>query len=350
MNRTIVIDGNPLKLTKIYPVRIGGIGDLHVGSLFAIACEGFGWELNESQKKLLEYWKEYAMECIANKITQLWIVGDLISGNDRRNHGKYNFTDNLDTQTEMAAKLIIDFVHAVKSIETVIIWGGTPYHTSEDITVEKMIVDKLRAEGINAVCEGEYSYITIKYKDFIKRIFVTHSVRGTSHPETALGMNMREWQEKVAQGKLPPVDMQVSAHKHEFVEVHKASIRAVQLPCWQLFVPYDSALKYFARYQPDIGGTIILFDDKLRTMPWHFTYPSFLPENYNLNIVAGVEAREKEHQIETEERSAAQRNRGLGITFTSLKKPKKSNDDVNKAIANRKTKTFTNAESRNAKV
>ena len=86
--------------------------------------------------------------------------------------------------------------------------------------------------------------------------------------------------------------MIIRAHKHTFIEVHKGSIRALQLPCWQFFVPYDTAMKNYARWQPDIGGVVMLFDEELRTTVWHFLYDNIQDPTRFLTIKApyGVES------------------------------------------------------------
>jgi hypothetical protein len=53
------------------------------------------------------------------------------------------------------------------------------------------------------------------------------------------------------------------------------------LPCWEFFCPYDGAVKMFSKWQPDIGGAILLADEELRLRPMHFTYDNITdPEKY----------------------------------------------------------------------
>jgi len=101
------------------------------------------------------------------------------------------------------------------------------------------------------------------------------------------------YQEAVTQNKLPPVDIIIRAHKHQFIEVHKPSIRALQLPCWQFAVPYEGALQNYAKWQPDIGGVIMLFDHKLRITIWHFIYPNIIDPMRFINISNKYEVKEE---------------------------------------------------------
>ena len=215
----------------------------------------------------------------------LWVPGDVIAGQNARESGKFIYNIELDEQKSMAAQVIAEFVEKVPSIEKIWIWKGTGYHGSRDTGVELGVATLLRADhGMtgrdgrpHAEYKGEYSHVTLKYEEYEKHIFITHHASAAyMYPEQAMGKDMLLYQEGMAQGKLPPVDMIIRAHKHSFIEVHKPSIRSLQLPCWQYFVPYDNAMKNYGRWQPDIGGVIMLFDHKLRSTIWHFTYDNFI--------------------------------------------------------------------------
>jgi len=289
----LIINGKPLKVNKIYPFRIGFLNDIHVCSQMGVFPEegyvdryGTHHMPNPGQRIMNKYLDRYAEECRINKVNQLWIPGDTIIGSNRIESGKFVKNIELDDQKKVAAKVIAEFVKKVPTIEKVYLWDSTGYHDSRDTGIDSQIVDKLKADyNVPAEYLGEYSLITLKYKDYEKKIFITHPASGgVVYPETAMGRDMLFWQEGVAEGKLPNVDMIIRAHKHEFIEVHKPHIRALQLPCWQYFVPYDGALKNFARYQPDIGSVIILLDEKLRATVWHFIYPNIIEPSRFLKI------------------------------------------------------------------
>jgi hypothetical protein len=94
------------------------------------------------------------------------------------------------------------------------------------------------------------------------------------YPETTMGKDIMLHNEAVAEGKTIHVDYIIRAHKHSYGEVHRRNNRAIQLPCWQMFVPYDGAVKNYFKWQPDIGGFLMLFDEQLRAQTMHFIYPS----------------------------------------------------------------------------
>lgn len=284
-NETVIIKANPLKVERIYPYRFGTLNDIHVCSQFGLYPEK-GWKdrygstvmPNGGQKYLNKQLNKYAGECKENRISALLIPGDVAIGSNSKERGKFVMNIELDEQANVAAKVITDFTKKVGSIETIMMWGGTGYHGSFDTSTEYETSKILKSDyGLEVKFFSEYSYLELEYEKYKKRIWITHTAPDASmYPEQAMGKDMMLYQEAVAQGKLKPIDMIVRAHKHSFVEVHKPSIRALQLPCWQFAVPYDGVLKNFGRWQPDIGGVIMLFDEKLRSTVWHFTYPNLI--------------------------------------------------------------------------
>jgi len=285
-----VIEGVPLELTKIYPFRIGWAPDLHVGSQTGLWPEKWVTRLGQTigpspaQGILREYfyaggkYKPFSEVCKENKVSILAMPGDLIAGKNPREGSKFLMTAELPEQVSAAAFLISEFCDRAETIEEVWIWKGTGYHESWDMAVGSAIASRLKAEyNITAKYFEEFSYLTLEYEGRKKELFITHHAGDAyMYPEQEAGKFMMMYQEAVAQGKLPPIDMVVRAHKHSFLEVHKPSIRSLQLPCWQFFVPYDNAMKRFGRYQPDIGGVVTLYDELLRTTNWHFIYPNII--------------------------------------------------------------------------
>lgn len=304
MYEEIKIDGTMLNLKRNIPFRIAWINDLHVGAQQAlwpmVWKTKLGQEIRASdgQKAILDYFlNRFAMECKENKINIVAIVGDLITGQNRKELGAYTMTTELQEQIGACTSLIGDFCDTVESVEEVWIWKGTPYHLSLDTSIEEQITNKLQARGIKTRFMGEFSILNLSYGNNEKTMFVTHPASSAvMYPEQAMGRDMMTWQESVANGKLPKVDMIIRAHKHNFIEVHKAAIRALQLPCWQFLVPYDGALKNFSRYQPDVGGVIMMFDEKMRTTVWHFIYPNIIEPQRFLGVNIGEVTSERKRE------------------------------------------------------
>jgi hypothetical protein len=293
MSKNVVLNGSKVSLTHNYPFRIGLISDLHVGAQhgifpvdFADKLEGFGAgnKLNNGQLKLWEYFNDFIGKLNSFKTNTLVVNGDLIAGKNFIEGGTYMMNVDLEYQKKAAAQLLAYVCKQCLSIEQVFVLKGTPYHGARDTSVESHIVDKLQilCPNINASYQGEYMFMDLKYNGKKKSIWMAHPTSGgVIYPETAYGRDIGQFLQAQATGKLPKIDMIIRAHKHEYVELHKSSIRYMVLPCWEFFCPYDGAVKMFSKWQPDIGGAILLADEELRLRPMHFTYDNITdPEKY----------------------------------------------------------------------
>lgn len=283
----LVIEGDLLQLTHNYPFRIGFMSDMHTGAQQGIFPVGFTdsygrtWQLrdlNGGQKALWKYLQDFIKNMNGCKVNTFVILGDIVGGQNWKERGVYMMNVELEWQTDACANLIAYICEKVPSIERVLLFKGTPYHGSKDLSVENMVAGKLAKDyGINAMYLGEYAYLSLKYKKYKKVLWLAHPATGaTVYPETVLGRDIGQFLQAFATGKLPRVDMIIRAHRHEYMELHKSTIRYMILPCWQFYVPYDQAVKWYAKWQPDIGGAILLADEQCRLRPWHFTYPNLV--------------------------------------------------------------------------
>lgn len=295
---SVIVKGEPYIIERNYPFRIGFLNDIHAGSQFGVfptkwvsKSKGNITFPNAGQRKLNKYLDDYAGHCREVGVNLLFCPGDLTAGYNIIERGKYIIDTDIDEQKAIAASIIASFYKKVPSIEKIYLWSGTGYHGSVDTSDEKGIADILKKDyDVPVEYKEEYSFVELFYGDEKKRLLIMHAAPDAYiYPEQAMGKDMMLYQEGVSKKKLAPVDIIIRAHKHSYIEVHKPTIRSIQLPCFQFFTPYDSALKSFARFQPDIGSIIMLFDDKLRTTIWHFIYDNFInPERY-LKITTGKE-------------------------------------------------------------
>lgn len=293
--KDFTLKGDPLPITNVYPFRFGIISDLQIGEQFALFPPDFrdeygtGYELNEGQKIIWEYLNKYIEKLNEYKISCLLVVGDLISGKNPKEAGTYMMNVELPIQKEACAAVLAYICEKVPTIQRIYVWRGTPYHGSRDVKIEEDIVRILIADyGINAYYSGPFSYLTLEHKNRKKILFVTHPTSDAwMYIEQAMGRNIMFFQQAAAEGKVPYVDMIISGHKHSYIEVHKSHIRSILLPCWQFFVPYDKAMKYYPKWQPDIGGVILLADEELRLRSWHFIYPNVIDPERFLVVKAG---------------------------------------------------------------
>jgi len=278
-----IIKGDLLELTDAYPFRIAFMSDFHIGAEHGIFPKGYkdpyGREinLNGGQKILWNYLQEFIEVMKKYKINTLILLGDLIAGKNRKEGGVYIMNVDEEIQKDACAYLIAYICEQIPSIQRVLMFRGTPYHGSRDTAIEESITGILAKYGVNAEYLGEYSYLTLQYGAHKKVLWIAHPATGaTVYPETVLGRDIGQFLQAYGMGKIPKVDMIIRAHRHEYMELHKSAIRYIILPCWQFYVPYDKAVKWYAKWQPDIGGVILLADEKCRLRPWHFIYPNIV--------------------------------------------------------------------------
>ena len=289
MNTTVVLNGKLVEISQKYPFRIGLISDLHVGAQHGLLpidfCDkyGLGYKMNRGQIKLWEYYNQFIKKLKEFKVNTLIVLGDVVSGKNVKELGTYIIGTDLQMQMQAAVETLGYLIKNVPTIEKVIILRGTPYHGSKDTLVEENIANKLTLNyKVNAEYGGEYLYLNLKYNGKMKTLWLAHPATGAMvYPETSLGRDIGQFLQAQATGKLPKVDMIIRAHRHEFIELHKSSIRYMVLPCWQFYVPYDKAVEWYSKWQPDIGGAILLADEEVRLRPLHFTYPNVVdPERF----------------------------------------------------------------------
>lgn len=292
MDKNITLDGEPVKISHVYPFRIGLMSDMHIGAQhglfppdFQSDLEGFGvgLKLNRGQELLWQYFNQFLDKLNEFKINTLFILGDIIAGKNRKEEGTYMASVDLKIQMEAASTVLGYVCKKVPTIEKIIMIRGTGYHGSRDTPVEYTIANVTKAKyGVDVQYAGEYMFLDLKYNNKKKTLWLAHPATGAVvYPETALGRDIGQFLQAYAMGKIPKVDMVIRAHKHEFIELHKSSIRYMVLPCWQFYVPWEKAVEWYSKWQPDIGGAILLADEDVRLRPLHFTYPNIVdPQKY----------------------------------------------------------------------
>jgi len=262
------------------------ISDLHVGSVYALMPEGFVGEggveyrISQGQKRLLAYWN-HLIETLheANgdvpwKVDEVWVVGDVFAGSNYRERGR-NVVGTFDEQIAMAVELLKDIPFKMK------VWSGTGYHESVDVQMHRMLVEELRLAGLQAEFRGSWSFEDIGET----KAFVAHHASGASiYRHTAMMRDSLWFKARYADGVLPKVDWIIRAHKHSAEFLDDGGIHVLQLPAWQAFVPFDSSVRMFPVWQPDIGGVFIWVDDAGRRRHQMWLYPPVLMD-FNGNLI-----------------------------------------------------------------
>lgn len=251
---------------------IVAVADMHVGSRYSVCPDNYvspkdgvkiSSQMNSEQKQLLEYWRHFCKVADEFKCDTVWVVGDTIAGTNPLEKGIGLMTSDLDEQVDMACLLLTPLVKKRK----LQIWSGTSYHDSSDVRTAKVIAERFNGDFMGAISN-------VKLEPSEKIANVAHeTTEATVYPETAISRDMMFLKEAEALGKLHKTNLIVRAHRHMWCEVHKYDLHYLSLPGWQLFVPYKKAIRWYFKFQPDIGGAIILMDDKYRIDMLHFLYP-----------------------------------------------------------------------------
>jgi len=260
----------PHRLIHDYERIVALISDLHVGSRYGLCPEDFVAEdgtrisssMNDGQRKLLSYWYDYINKMNDLQVDSVFILGDVCAGANPKESGRFMLTPDIDEQVQMAIKLLTPLCEDRK----VAVWSGTAYHESKEVRVHKFI-----AEALNGQFLGAIANVQLEPTDRV--VNVAHrSTEAMIYPETALGRDMMFQKEAEALGKLFKTHAIIRGHYHRYVEVHKWDLHYISLPCWQAFTPYEQAVKWYFKFQPDIGGGVMFVDIEGRLRFWHFLY------------------------------------------------------------------------------
>jgi len=256
-----------------YLRKIALVSDTHVGSRYAIFPEGFyGKEgnllsaaMNDGQKTLNKYWYDYVEKCDELDVDTVFLVGDMIQGVNRKDFGQYILTGDMDEQVDACTELLKPLCKDRK----VGVWSGTRYHESIDYRVHKALAEKL--EGIASESRFFGNLAVLKLTPSSRIANVAHG-SGTNliYIETALAKEGFFLKQAEALFKTPKTDILIRGHLHRFVYIHENNMHFVSLPCFQAYIPW--ATKLYGRYVPDIGGCVLLIDDKNRIKIWHYLY------------------------------------------------------------------------------
>jgi len=265
-----------LTITNKYKRVIALIADLHIGSRYAVWPEDYvssfdsskiSAMMNPGQKALLKYFKDFTKTVKKLKADSVFIVGDITAGWNVKEFGMYMMTTDLEEQIDASVRLL----KPLCSGRSVAVWRGTPYHESlaTNVRVHKRIAEELNGTYFDSIAN-------VRLKPTKRVANVCHkSSSAVVYPETAMSRDMLLLKEAEALGYLPcKIDIVIRAHRHKWCYIHKAKQHYIQLPCWQAFVPWYKATRWYARMQPDIGGAILMIDEKDRIRVWHYLYPN----------------------------------------------------------------------------
>ncbi len=228
---------------------IAFVGDIHCGSHCGLWPEDW-----LSRNKSHYIGTRYLNKCFAAlvkswpKIDLLFLMGDLIDGDQRKSKGVGLFTTDLGEQTDGAIECLTPLIEKCKKVARV--WG-TPYHEGFDNAIGKLDTHF----GIKSVRQ----VMDIGLEGGI--LNVAH------HPSGAGAINLgaatdREnlYAAMAAQTKKVHAPRWiVRAHKHTYFYQDTETCSSMITPCFELPTAHAKKQNYF-RFWPSIGGVLMVKD------------------------------------------------------------------------------------------
>lgn len=266
----------PRELRREISRSVAVVSDTHVGSRYAIFPDGFiGGEgnnlsaaRNPAQRKLYAHFQNFLDVCKEFQVDSVILPGDIMAGTNPKKFGYQNLTPQLDEQVEAAALLL----KPLCADRDVVVVEGTEYHGSRDMEIHAQLAEKLK--GIARSCTWEGHVANLKLLPGKRNINVMHGASSAFiYREARLGREVVQFKVAQADGKLERYDILLRGHWHEWLQIDSHRVHVIQCPAWQAFYPYKGSLLGYAKFQPDIGGVIILLDKFDRIEVLHFLYP-----------------------------------------------------------------------------
>ena len=258
-----------MRLVHNYQRSIALLSDTHIGSRLGVCPSGYVTEAtknpimaNPGQENLASSFEKFWDKMDEMKVDTVFLVGDIMSGINFKEMGMFMMTTDINEQVAMATLLLKKHCIHRKTY----VWSGTPYHESRDYRIHETLAKDLGGQFM-----GSLSNMMLKPSK--KTVHVRHATTSAMiYPETVLGRDIMFLKEAEALGQVPKIDAIITGHRHSFIEIHKASVHYLSLPCWEAFTPYYKATMNYFKYQPDIGGALMLLDSDNRLRFMHFLY------------------------------------------------------------------------------
>jgi len=262
-------------ITKKIKRAIGLVSDIHFGSYYSLCPDNFELKsgnilkINDGQAMILDYWYRFIRICDELNVDTFFFAGDMVHGQNRKESGINLITTDLNVQQKMAMTLIEPVLKGRKSY-----WcAGSGYHASTPgHDPDESLCEKLgNKPDIHAEWLGNVALLRIGGK---RISLVSHGGGGAFvYRETSMGREIQWAKMAFANQKLPKIDLFIHGHWHWFSYLHEYDAHFVQLPCWIAYEPAPIFTKNYTRFQPDIGGAVLLLDDEDRITVWHYLYP-----------------------------------------------------------------------------
>lgn len=194
-----------------------------------------------------ECWQHFCQQC--PEMDVLFLMGDLIDGQQKKSQGIPLFTTHLREQVDGATELLRPIA---EKAETIYRTEGTPYH--DDFHDPLALLD---AElGVKR---------TFQIGDFVigdRVLNVAHHPMGgaTMYSGTKLDREQLWAKRSASAKKVPDPTWIVRGHHHDFSTFHREDVSVASCPAWQLPTAWAKKTNYW-KFQVTIGALFLVADE-----------------------------------------------------------------------------------------
>jgi len=252
--------------------RILILGDMHVGSIFALAPLE---SIPQDRKNIFHDWVYSKWKDLVKQydnLNYLILVGDIADGSQIKSLGIDALYTDTDVQVREASRLL----KMIKVKSQIFGINGSGYHGGEG---QGTNIDRRITEEIGGIYKGNIFEFDIKDE----RIQVSHGGGGTSivglHSYILREIALSKQDAQKRKTKAPTI--LVRGHQHRMFSIQDdAGVYGVLNGCWQYTTPY--MVKKSANITPSIGATMIEVDDN-NTKIFRIEYP--IPEEVRQGMI-----------------------------------------------------------------
>lgn len=197
--------------------------------------------------------------------TQAFFLGDLISACGSKLRSQHqDIIPTIDEQTRASIQLLTKVLRYTPTIKRKIFIDGSGYHDSLDSKQHREI-----ASGV----DGEYisgGYIVTSISDTI--VALGHKTLNKAQYQSGIAEKDNYFKGFAnAVEALPDIKITIGAHHHKWLDISTNGLRHILIPAWQGFYALKGSIGYIGRYQPDIGGMILVAKEgNFMTIPYIF--------------------------------------------------------------------------------
>ena len=241
------------------------LSDTHCGHHLGLTPPSWHWRydenaqsrINDLARKQREFWEAFVGLKGDSKYHYAIWAGDMVDGAAKRGGATESVCTDMQDQTDMAVE-VVEFVGAKYNY---FVRGTAAHVTDSDHEAEDMLVDKLKANGVNA---------TIEDQEFLEaggiKFDIRHHIGTSSTPEAIPPSLPKEHLHNMVaacEGMEPLCDVTIRGHTHKFRIGGTARWKGFTLPALQ-----GSGCKYARKYSGIVDFGFLEVDTSEGQFSW----------------------------------------------------------------------------------